>query len=195
MAEGRPDLDRLLEKGLEAWAAGEPEPGLEERIVERLRLEPSAPRPESGAPRARRTWRPILAAAAVILAAAGAAVFVGTRSKAPAPVAATNPAPTPLATAPSPASPEEAPSARETTHVVRATAPHRPRPAAVRRARVLPVFPSPAGISSQERLLLAYVRSTPYDEMKNHLGLLDAPADEPAGRSDTPETSDTKENR
>jgi len=85
--------------------------------------------------------------------------------------------------------PRPAPEALEPTRIADAAAPtakppcrsRTPSPSVVR-----DVFPSPSPLGEEDRLLIAYVAATPLDEMKYHLGFLDAPAKE---------TEETKENR
>ena len=88
MSEKRPDLDQLLDRGLDAWAASEPAPGLPERVLAQLRREPATtPAPEGTT----RRWPWLLVAAAALLIAVGstflfrdAAPRVATEGVAPA---------------------------------------------------------------------------------------------------------------
>ena len=182
MPEKSPNHDDLLQKGLEAWAEGEPAPGLPERVLARLQREPT---PALGDPRRRRPWLRH-AAAALLVAVGGAVLFRG------APPRVARESPSPARTAPAGESvmvPRPAPEALEPTRIADAAAPtakppwrsRTPSPSIVR-----DVFPSPSPLGEEDRLLIAYVAATPLDEMKNHLGFLDAPAEETLG---------TKENR
>lgn len=183
MPEKSPDLDLLLEKGLAAWAESGPAPGLEERVLASLRRE----RATTGAPdETTRRWPwSLLAAAALLIAVGGTVLFRYAPPRAAGedpPTALTAPAPEIVPT-PRPA-PGVAPSARIARADAPATkrTPTRPRsPSPVRE-----VFPTPSPLGEEDRLLIAYVATTPIDELKNHLGFLDAPAEQ---------AEETKENR
>ena len=184
MPEKSPDIDDLLQKGLEAWAEGEPPPGLPERVLARLRREPTTTRAPGETP-GRWPWL-LLAAAALLIAVGGLILIWGG-----APRVARESASPPRAerSAENAPEPRPAPEAVEPTRIADASAPtakpprrsRKPSPSVVR-----DVFPTPSPLGEEDRLLLAYVATTPIDEMKNHLGFLDAP-----GR----ESDETKENR
>jgi hypothetical protein len=182
--EKTPDLDHLLEKGLEAWADTEPAPGLEERVLARLRREPATlPVPEETTGR----WPWLLLAAAALLIALGGTVLF--RSAPPRiameSVSSARTAPVGENVGKLPPAPEAAPPPR----IAEAASPAAKPPARIRPVSSSPVrevFPTPSPLSEEDRLLIAYVATTPIDEMKNHLGFLDAPAEE---------SEETKENR
>ncbi|HUM02892.1 MAG TPA: hypothetical protein VL084_11425 [Thermoanaerobaculia bacterium] len=184
MPEKTPDLDHLLGKGLEAWADIEPSPGLEERLLIRLRREPAtAPVPEGTTRRG--PW--LLLAAAVLLVAAAGVVRIRSASPRIATTSLTPPREAPArenVVTPVPAR-EALPPARVAAAGVpaaRPPLPGRPSPA----SPVRKVFPSPSPLAEEDRLLIAYVAATPLEELMNNHGFLDAPA----GVSD-----ETKENR
>jgi len=182
--EKTPDLDHLLEKGLEAWADAQPAPGLPERVLARLRREPATtPVPEEST----RRWPWLLLAAAALLIAAAGVVRIRSASPriamesvspvhvAPAGENVVKPLPTPEAALP--------------TRIAEAAVSTAKPPVRIRPRSPFPireVFPSPSPLGEEDRLLIAYVAATPLDEMKNHLGFLDAP---------TEMTEETKENR
>lgn len=136
-------LDSLLDASLRRVAAAEPLAGLDDRILARLR---SAPPP--------RPWRlGVLAGAALAAVAIFLAVVLPPRAVAPArtpPMIVTTaalPAP-PLRTMPLPR------PARP--RIIAAARAPEPRPV---------VFPAPYPLSAQEKLLLAYIRQTPPEEV------------------------------
>jgi hypothetical protein len=182
--EKTPDLDNLLEEGLEAWADTKPAPGLEERVLARLRREPATtPVPEEST--RRWPWL-LLAAAALLIAAAG---LLRIRSASPR-IAMESVSPAPVAPAgENIVMPRATPEAARPTRIAEAAVSAAKPPVQIRPRSPSPireVFPSPSPLGEEDRLLLAYVAATPLDEMKNHLGFLDAP---------TEMTEETKENR
>ena len=141
MSEKRPDLDQLLDRGLDAWAASEPAPGLPERVLAQLRREPAT----TPAPRGRtRRWPWLVVAAAALLIAVGstflfrdAAPRVATEGVAPA-----RPAPAVENVAKPGPPPEAAPPVR----IAKGALPAVKRP--MRKPRLSPpvreVFPTPS---------------------------------------------------
>ena len=184
MSENARNPDRLLEKGLEAWADAQPAPGLPERVLAQLRREPATtPVPEEST----RRWPWLLLAAAALLIAAAGVVRLRSASPRTAMESAPPPRVAPageIVAQPVPA-PKNAPPARiAETAVAPATRPipSRPSPASL----VREVFPTPSPLGEEDRLLIAYVAATPLEEVMNNRGFLDAPAGE---------SGETKENQ
>lgn len=174
MAEEKPDVDALLDAFLESYSRSEPRPGLEQRVLATLRVSATA----NQKPRRRAAWIwTTLAAAAVILIAAGL-VLILPKSREPKRVAEGG------GLAVAPASPLPPPAV---SPVRRAPGPRlkepRPRTAVLRR----PLFPSPAVLSAEEKLLLRYVAQTPRDEQQARSGFLDPPPEIPS----SPESKST----
>jgi len=184
VSENARDLDHLLEKGLEAWAATEPAPGLEERILTRLRREPATtPVPEETT----RRWPWLLLAAAALLIAAAGVIRVRSASPRIALESAPPPRVAPageIVAQPVPALGNVPPARIAETTVAPARRPIPSRPSSA--SPVREVFPTPSPLGEEDRLLIAYVATTPIDEMKNHLGFLDVAAEG---------AEETKENR
>lgn len=176
MSEEKPDVDALLDAFLGSYSRSEPQPGLEQRVLATLRASATADRE----PRRRAAWIwTTLAAAAVFLIAAGIVLFrpkdhepdrvADGGSSAVAPVPASPPPPPPVLSV------RRAPEARPQKS--------RPQTAVLRR----PLFPSPAVLSAQEKLLLRYVTQTPPDEQQARSGFLDPPPEIPS----SPESKST----
>jgi len=160
MSDKREDqfVDELLDAALSRYAASEPRPGLEERLLAELRARP-APPPAWGWPAAA-GWQAAAVAAVVVALVAG--LFYFTRQPAPEPVpvarapAAPAVAPAPESGAPVAPIPEGPPAAKRTAaaRVERvATSPRREQ------------FPSAAPLSEQERLLLRYAQQAPPEQL------------------------------
>ena len=162
MSDKREDqfVDELLDAALSRYAASEPRPGLEERLLAELRARPAPP------PAWAWGWQPVAVAAVVVALVAG--IFYFTRQPAPelAPVARAPAAPA-VAPAPESGAPvapiPEGPPAAKRTAVARvervATSPRREQ------------FPSAAPLSEQELLLLRYAQqATPEQLVAARLG-------------------------
>ncbi|MBZ5544137.1 MAG: hypothetical protein LAO07_10720 [Acidobacteriia bacterium] len=143
-------VDELLEASLQRYRSEEPRAGIENRILANVRA--------SAAQQRRGIWIWALAAAAAALCIIAVVVSVSRRQPAPVPVpsplAVTNPAPPNVV-------PREAPLGLKPIRRVRraAAAPRRPEQ-----------FPTPAPLSAQEKLLLAYVSQTPPAELRMPVG-------------------------
>lgn len=195
MPEKREDVDLLVEKALERWSRVEPDPGLEDRVLARLREEGARATPSASHRHVRIpvTISVSLAAAALVVLSAAALLRLRTSPATPdarpaaSPVAvarAAEPLPTPSVAVPPPDTPAAAvPAAAPPPGSAPERRPARPSP---RRER----FPAPTPLSEQGRLLLAYVESTPLEEVLNHKGLLDPPAERPAGAGPAEEPPD-----
>lgn len=197
MAEDRNDLDRVVDEALSRWSRVEPEPGLEGRVLARLRQEASRGGGRLGAPaflgrpaarRAAALAATALAAAALLVLAATLALRLRVAPPAPArpsasvvavPARATTRAPEPPPPSVAVAAVSPGPAAPGTASTGRPLGPSRlRRPARTPRHDVFPV-PSPPG--EQARLLVAYVERTPLEEVLANKGLLDPPAETGTG--------------
>jgi hypothetical protein len=151
-------LDELLDSVLSAYSAAEPGPGLESRILANLREAES--RKTSRLPSLKWMWTAAAVAAAVLL------LVLARVSHHPASIPGDTAAHT------QPPAPMQ-PPVRQRLRVSKNGAVHRPqRQAAIRvEDASLPVnqrpsvFPSPAPLSEQERLLLSYYARTPREEL------------------------------
>ncbi len=150
------DLDRALDAALANYAAVEPRPGLEDRVLANLHTGL-----EHGPIAAWWRWGLAAAIAALVLVA----VTVAWRSKAPHPQIANRP---PVATQ-SPTKPET-PPIHSADNVppraikpVRRPAAHRVPAPAVASSPKLDQFPSPQPLSPEEIALARYVRNFPKD--------------------------------
>lgn len=151
-------VDDLLDSALARYAQAEPRPGLEARLLARLRSEPE---PAAFAWH----WLPMAAAAAVILAAA--LYFAGSRESRPPEVAVEpQPAVAPQVTTPPPPEPSG-------TVVNRAVAKQPSAAGASMRAAGARAsisvrrqeFFQPTPLSEQEAALLRFVRQTPAEDL------------------------------
>lgn len=196
MAEEKKDIEGLVDEALSGWSRVEPEPGLESRVLARLREEAArgASRPPSRAvpvrPAVRRATA--LAAAALVVLAAALALRLRTSAPPPSPPgslpvadSAAAPAGRPAPAPPAPAAEVAEVAAAAPRPAAPGVAAPRPRPPAlVRRPDRGPrgeVFPAPSPLGEQGRLLLAYVERTPLEEVLVHKGLLDPPAEPGTG--------------
>jgi len=150
-------VDDLFDSALALYAQAEPRPGLEGRLLARLRSEPA---PAAFGWR----WMPVAAAAAVVLAAV--LYFAGGRESRP-PEVAVQPQP---AVAPQVTAPPTAPGAqRASAPPVRATvakqvlAPRMPAEGAPPRREQ---FFRPSALSEQEAALMRLVSQAPPDELR-----------------------------
>jgi len=149
MEDRRPDksIDELLDASLQRYRSEEPRAGLEDRILANVRTRDLAGR--------RRAWTFALAGTAAALAMIAVVLHVprrpsATASKLPR-VSVSRPAPAVVAP-------------RQTLHQVARRVPK--SPAAPRRPEQ---FPTPAGLSEQERLLLAYVAANRGADLSNRV--------------------------
>jgi hypothetical protein len=144
----RDDLDKLIDGALSTYTNAEPIAGLEERVLERVRM--------ARRTRARRWW-------CAIAAAVSGAVLIGilARKPQPAPVARIEPPPVQLSIAP--------PPPRVVVEVRRpARAPRRPTT-----PRALPkreLFPTPMPLTKEERMLVALAEAHPQELMARPVG-------------------------
>jgi hypothetical protein len=149
-------VDELLDSALAQYAQAEPRPGLEARLLARLRAEPE---PAAFGWR----WLPMAVAAAVVLAAV--LYFAGSRESRP-PEVAVRPKP---ALAPRVSAPPTAPGAQTPSAPVvsRASAkqPSPRAPAATAPPRREQFF-KPTALSEQEAALMRFVSQTPPDELR-----------------------------
>lgn len=155
-------LDELLDEALPRRSQVEPRPGLEERVVARLREQP---RSVVDFPFVR--WS-ALSLAVLSLALAGFLYFqrpsVPLRQEvvvAPEPPAGST-ADMAMASSAEPRAPTAAAAPRVENRGPSSRLPRRAAPPAPRRQH----FPTPTGISEQERLLLAYVAQTPPENLR-----------------------------
>lgn len=176
MTEERDPVDKVLDRALTHYGRSEPRPGLEGRLLARLREVQTQP-PCWAWLRGRAPWG--FAAAGLALVLTGALFFwfrpAGEERHVRGPVAPGEAAPAPppaTVVAAAVESPEPQPAARADR-----------RPARRRAA----AFPEPTPLSDQEQLLLAYISVTPSSELEERTGFLDAPAA-------LPELSDTRPN-
>ena len=147
-------LDELLDSSLARYAQAEPRPGLEGRLLARLRSEPEP---------AFAAWRWLPMAAAAVLAFAAVLYFVsGRESRAPEVAVQPKPAVAPTVTAPQAPQKTSAPAVARRTGQQPA-APHALVGAASARRQQ---FPSPAALSEQEAALVRFVSQTPREELQ-----------------------------
>lgn len=154
--ETDPFVDELWDASLARYRSYEPRPGLETRVLAGVRAKGRAGR--------RRVWALALAGTAAAMAfIVGAVIYVARPPPAPAPLAATRPAPfskgaQEVGLPPKPVQHDR----RSRVAVLRDLQPSG-------RARSVPrrpeQFPTPAPLSEQEKLLLLYVNSVPAQEM------------------------------
>ncbi len=197
MAEEKKDIEGLVDEALSRWSRVEPEPGLEGRVLARLREEAArgASRPPSRAVPVRPAVRRAAALAAAALVVLAAALALRLRTSAPPPsrpgslpvadsAAAPSGRPAPAPPAPDADVADVAAAAPRPAAPGVAAAPRQRPPALVRRPDRGPrgeVFPAPSPLGEQGRLLLAYVERTPLEEVLVHKGLLDPPAEPGTG--------------
>lgn len=164
------DLDKLLDSALAEYSSVEPRPGLETRILANVR---AASKTASLPWKWRWLWAGTAAALAILLMV----LFAGRRSVAPAPgdnvvqkkLPAEQPNPGTGKSSPrrTPEVSGPAPSDQENRVAAQRKMRGRPHPETValklepRRA----VFPTPAPLSEQEKLLLSYYAQTPREEL------------------------------
>jgi hypothetical protein len=174
--ERKQSADRWLDAALERYSDAEPRPGFETRLLASVAAER-----ESKAPR-RQIWMWAAVAAAAVVVVLALTVSRISRQTPATPMVANS-----HQRQPSPA-PEPHPEVRANAATANANAPtpgerqlvasrplHRTRPVIVASANrqehgeVIrrPQFPTPAPLSEQERLLLAYVQSTPKHELES----------------------------
>ncbi len=156
-------IDELLDASLRHYTSDEPRAGLESRILASVRA-------ANRAGRRRVVWMWATGASAAVLMIAGVTVYISHYQpapvRAPAPVAATKPVPVPhpqinVAAQTETAKPETA--MRQTLTQGHAATERTPQRWAM--ARRPEQFPTPAPLSEQEKLLLAYVASAPKSEL------------------------------
>jgi hypothetical protein len=144
-------VDRLLDASLAGYAAAEPRPGLEQRILARLAGEPQ--------PAAWPGWR-WLPVGALAVGALLAAVLLLPRDE-------TAPAPPTIGSQPVPVTPSTAPTAMPPPAPVVATArPALPRARAPQFTTALAraqQFPRAGTLTEEERHLMSYLNSTPHE--------------------------------
>jgi hypothetical protein len=147
-------LEELLNSMLAAYSAAEPRPGLETRIVANLRAQ--------GSQGDRRSWSRVwLLAGAGVAAAVAALVFAvlhrpAERSQAPAVIVKSPPQ----------VAPDTANQSKPVSEISKGVPHLRHKAAVVQEADTRPdVFPTPAPLSKQERLLLRYLAGTPREEI------------------------------
>jgi hypothetical protein len=154
------NLDKLLDSVLADYSSVEPRPGLETRILATVReVAETAPSPW-------RNWRWLWAGAVAVLAIAFIALFAGKHPVVPAPrndvVQKQQPA-----AQPGPEIVKAAPldSGNDPAHPrPKRLQPH-PEADALKIGPRRPVFPTPAPLSEQEKLLLSYYAQTPREEL------------------------------
>jgi len=145
-------LDDLLDSALAQYAQAEPRPGLEGRLLARLRSEP---KPASFAWR----WLPVAAAATVVLAAA--LYFAGSRAPRP-PEVAVQPQPVVAPQVTTPPTPElSAPVVNRAAGKQPSAAGASTRAAGARREQ----FFQPTPVSEQEAALVRLVNQTPQRDL------------------------------
>jgi hypothetical protein len=158
MAADEHDLEQCLDAALKQYGAVEPRPGLEQRIVARLRMQPS-PAPVY--------WKWLLPLAAVgATVALVLALWLG-ESAAPHRITRTAPAAQSRNSAEKgryTAAPQIRPERARTFAKPRRT--RRERGLALAAEHAMPrQFPSPRPLSEQDQLLLAFVRRAPRQEV------------------------------
>jgi hypothetical protein len=158
-----------VDSALDRYTDAEPRPGYETRLLATIR---AAERPGR---RAWWIWAPVAAAAAVIIATIVLSTTHRDRSRVPD-IANVTPTRTQSPSVPQQQPSTVPPTGEKTVTVARKrpTTPH----ASVNEVQVVavatnttappkqPQFPTPAPLSEQERLLLAYVRNTPAQEIQ-----------------------------
>jgi hypothetical protein len=165
-------LDELLDSALAQYSSAEPRPGLETRILARVR--------EANATVASpaKSWRWLWAGAMAAVGLAAFVLLVGRHSHVPTPgnkVVQVPQAPVQV----SPSHQSGAPAI--VTHVLKhgrpAVSPHFETARLTREQRPS-VFPTPTPLSEQEKLALAYAARTPKDELIAQIRVPDAEEEE-----------------
>lgn len=149
-------VDELLDAALARHRSADPRPGLEGRVLARLRAEP---RP---APWFRWGWLPALASVAALMLAVGAfyAARRGAMPERVSPRVARTAEQPPVAAPPAPAE-LSVPPRQPRPAVPRLEQPQPVQVAVVVASPRRPQFPTPAPLSEQEKLLLRYVAEAP----------------------------------
>jgi len=160
-------VNELLDASLKHYRSEDPRAGLENRILANVRAAGHAARP-------RGTWVWAIAASAAIVMIAAAAAYVSRRQPAtvqvPTPFAATKPVPAPKR----PQALTSQSEASKPVTLARQTSPaQRALPGTVRqvagKTRRPEQFPTPAPLSEEEKLLLAYASQVPISDTDNLL--------------------------
>jgi hypothetical protein len=150
-------LDKLLDSALSAYSAVEPGPGLETRILAKLR--------EAESRKASRPWRfKWMWAGAAVAAILVLALWMGRNHRT---VPVNNVARIQPSAAPKRQAQQStgAVSPQVTKHVLQSHIPLRRQNAELAVGRRPPIFPTPVPLSEQERLMFAYLAKTPRQEV------------------------------
>jgi hypothetical protein len=139
----RDELDKLIDGALATYSNAEPLAGLEQRVLDRVRIAEAS---------RRRRWRWAAILATPVVAASLLVIFAPKPKPAPGPVAV-------VATPPAPAPPAVATSTPVQTAARRIVKPRRRAPAPELPKRNL--FPTPSAPTVEERLLVELARSSP----------------------------------
>lgn len=152
-------LNELLDSALSQYSAVEPGPGLETRIQATVREAGRAASPQWN-------WRWLWAGAVALAAILLIALLAGKRSVVPAPGNDLVQKKEPVAH-PSPESAKAAPldSGNDAAHPLPKHLKQQPEVVALKVEPRRPVFPTPAPLSEQEKLLLSYYSNTPREEL------------------------------
>lgn len=168
-------IDELLDSALAQYSSAEPRPGLETRILARLR-EAGASAQLPG-----RSWRWLWAGAMAAFAVLLFVLFTARHSQVAAPQnnVARSPESPGQVTIPPTQSGAPAIATGAATHRRRLRERRQTPAITVKLDQRLPVFPAPTPLSEQERLLLSYYTRTPREEL-----IAQSRPDEPPAVSD-----------
>jgi hypothetical protein len=153
-------LDELLDSALAQYSSAEPRPGLETRILANVR--------EAGATAAspQRSWRWLWAGAMAAVAVSLIVLLAGRHSQVAGPANNLVHAPQAPAQVPQPVESTASVTPSDTPkHRRKMPAPPLPETVALTLEHRPAVFPTPTGLSEQEKLLLSYYARTPREEL------------------------------
>jgi hypothetical protein len=152
-------LDELLDSALSAYSSAEPRPGLETRILAKVRE--ASGTADSPSRNWKWLWAGAVACAAVLLIALWISRHVLVQAPANNVVRTKEP---PVEPARKIENSAPVTAANPANHRLRERGASRPQTVAVAVPR-LPVFPAPTPLSEQEKLLLSYYAHTPREEL------------------------------
>jgi hypothetical protein len=153
-------LDELLDSALAVYSVEEPRAGLEGRVLAAIREDAERPRA---------AWWSLAWLAGAAAVAGAAALILGLLffrpAKKPMKVEAKTPVPEMHAPVPQTSYPSGVGSNSKVVAQRKRPVHHETQPAELAQRDRPPVFPTPTGLSEQEKLLLSYLAQTPTEEL------------------------------